>query len=127
MGWSLLWSATSSHAKASNLVGCAVAAHLAKTQSSSCLGDRNGKSVAGVRRRTGKRVWSALDDKASFSAPTLATIVGCARSCPHKVTCRRLRRIAATALGVPVAVLSDPAAMILGARVFVYTSSGGEP
>ena len=39
-------------------------------------GGRSGRSVLAYDRRTGRQVWAALDDKASYAAPQLATIHG---------------------------------------------------
>jgi outer membrane protein assembly factor BamB len=39
-------------------------------------GGRNGQSVVAYDRRTGKRAWSALDDKAGYSSPMLVTLAG---------------------------------------------------
>lgn len=39
-------------------------------------GGRSGRSVLAYDRRSGRQVWSALDDKASYAAPQLATIHG---------------------------------------------------
>lgn len=39
-------------------------------------GGRSGRSVAAYDRRSGRPVWGALDDKASYAAPQLATIHG---------------------------------------------------
>ena len=39
-------------------------------------GGRNGNSVVAYDRRTGKRVWSALDDRAGYSSPMLVTLAG---------------------------------------------------
>jgi outer membrane protein assembly factor BamB len=39
-------------------------------------GGRNGQSVVAYDRRTGKRTWSALDDKAGYSSPMLVTLAG---------------------------------------------------
>ena len=39
-------------------------------------GGPNGHSIAGYDRATGKRVWSALDDKQAYSSPMLVTLNG---------------------------------------------------
>ncbi len=39
-------------------------------------GGPNGKSVAAYDRRTGRRAWSALDDRQAYSSPMLVTIGG---------------------------------------------------
>jgi outer membrane protein assembly factor BamB len=39
-------------------------------------GGSNGRSVVAYDRRTGKRAWSALDDKQAYSSPMLATVGG---------------------------------------------------
>jgi outer membrane protein assembly factor BamB len=39
-------------------------------------GGRNGSSVVAYDRRTGKRAWSALDDRAGYSSPMLVTLAG---------------------------------------------------
>ena len=39
-------------------------------------GGANGQSVVAYDRRSGKRVWGALDDGASYSSPVLATLAG---------------------------------------------------
>jgi outer membrane protein assembly factor BamB len=39
-------------------------------------GGPNGQSVVAYDRRTGKRAWSALDDKAGYSSPMLVTLAG---------------------------------------------------
>jgi outer membrane protein assembly factor BamB len=39
-------------------------------------GGRNGQSVVAYDRRTGKKAWSALDDKAGYSSPMLVTLAG---------------------------------------------------
>lgn len=39
-------------------------------------GGRGGRSVVAYSRSTGRRVWSALDDQASYSSPMLVTIDG---------------------------------------------------
>jgi outer membrane protein assembly factor BamB len=39
-------------------------------------GGRNGQSVVAYDRRTGKRAWSALDDKAGYSSPMLVRLAG---------------------------------------------------
>jgi outer membrane protein assembly factor BamB len=39
-------------------------------------GGANGKSVVAYARRTGKRAWSALDDRQAYSSPMLVTIGG---------------------------------------------------
>jgi outer membrane protein assembly factor BamB len=39
-------------------------------------GGRSGRSVLAYDRRSGRQVWGALDDKASYAAPQLATIHG---------------------------------------------------
>ncbi|MBI4485798.1 MAG: PQQ-like beta-propeller repeat protein [Acidobacteria bacterium] len=39
-------------------------------------GGRNGKSVVAYDRRSGERVWSALDDQQAYVAPMLATLSG---------------------------------------------------
>jgi outer membrane protein assembly factor BamB len=39
-------------------------------------GGDNGQSVVAYDRLTGKRVWSALDDRASYSSPMLVTLAG---------------------------------------------------
>ena len=39
-------------------------------------GGPNGQSVVAYGRQTGKRVWGALDDRASYSSPMLVTLAG---------------------------------------------------
>jgi outer membrane protein assembly factor BamB len=39
-------------------------------------GGRSGRSVLAYDRRSGRQVWAALDDKASYAAPQLATVHG---------------------------------------------------
>ena len=39
-------------------------------------GGANGQSVLAYDRQTGKRVWGALDDRASYSSPMLVTLAG---------------------------------------------------
>ena len=39
-------------------------------------GGGNGQSVVAYDRQSGKRVWSALDDRASYSSPMLVTLAG---------------------------------------------------
>jgi outer membrane protein assembly factor BamB len=39
-------------------------------------GGPNGRSIVAYDRRTGARVWSALDDKAGYSSPMLVTLAG---------------------------------------------------
>jgi outer membrane protein assembly factor BamB len=39
-------------------------------------GGPNGRSVVAYDRRTGKRAWSALDDRQAYSSPMLATVAG---------------------------------------------------
>ena len=39
-------------------------------------GGANGQSVVAYDRQSGKRVWSALDDRASYSSPMLVTLAG---------------------------------------------------
>ena len=39
-------------------------------------GGPNGRSVVAYDRHTGKRVWSALDDRASYASPMLVTLAG---------------------------------------------------
>jgi outer membrane protein assembly factor BamB len=39
-------------------------------------GGGNGRSVVAYDRESGKRVWSALDDRAAYSSPMLATLAG---------------------------------------------------
>jgi len=39
-------------------------------------GGSNGRSVAAYDRRTGKRAWSALDDRQAYSSPMLVTLTG---------------------------------------------------
>ena len=91
-------------------------------------GGSNGKSVMAYDRRTGKPVWSALNDNASFSSPTLATIAG-------------VRQIVVLTASRVVGVTADrgellwefpwpygqnpPQPLILDDRVFISTSSGG--
>lgn len=91
-------------------------------------GGTNGRSVLAYDRRTGKRVWSALNDKASYSSPMLATIAG-------------VRQIVVLTASRVVGLTPDRGEMlwefawpydqnpsqplILGDRVFISTSSGG--
>ena len=91
-------------------------------------GGSDGKSVAAYDRRTGTPVWSALDDKASFSSPMPAAIDG-------------VRQIVVLTASRIVGVTPDRGTLlwefpwpygqnvsqplILGDRVFVSTSSGG--
>ena len=91
-------------------------------------GGSDGQSVAAYDRRTGTRVWSALNDKASFSSPMLATIDG-------------VRQIVVLTASRVVGITPDrgdllwefpwpygqnpPQPVILDDRVFVSTSSGG--
>jgi outer membrane protein assembly factor BamB len=39
-------------------------------------GGPNGKSMAAYDRRTGKKLWTALDDKTAYSSPMLVTLAG---------------------------------------------------
>jgi outer membrane protein assembly factor BamB len=39
-------------------------------------GGGNGKSVVAYQRKTGDRVWSALDDKQAYTSPMIATLAG---------------------------------------------------
>lgn len=91
-------------------------------------GGSDGKSVAAYDRRTGERMWSALNDKASFSSPMLATIDG-------------VRQIVVFTASRVVGLTPDRGdllwefpwpygqnssqPLILGDHVFVSTSSGG--
>lgn len=91
-------------------------------------GGGNGKSLAAYDRRTGRPVWSALDDEASYSSPMLTTIGG-------------VRQIVVLTASRVVGVTPDRGdllwefpwpygqnpsqPLILGDRVFVSTSSGG--
>ena len=91
-------------------------------------GGSDGNSVVAYDRRTGQRKWSALDDKASFSSPTIATIGGVRQI----VVLTASRVVGLTADRGDLLwefpwpyVQNPPQPLILDDRVFVSTSSGG--
>ena len=91
-------------------------------------GGPNGRSVAAYDRRTGKRVWSALDDAASYSSPMLATIDGVRQIVV--LTASRVVGLTPDRGGLlwefPWQYYQNPSQpLILGNRVFISTSSGG--
>ena len=90
-------------------------------------GGPNGRSVVAYDRRTGRRVWSALDDRASYASPMLGTIGG-------------VRQLVVSTASRVVGLTPDrgellwefdwsydspPQPLILGDRVFLSTSSAG--
>ncbi len=91
-------------------------------------GGSKGKSVAAYERRTGKPVWSALNDRVSYSSPTLATIHGV-----RQIVILTASRIVGLTPDrgdllweFPWPYDQNPSQpLILGDRVFISTSSGG--
>ena len=91
-------------------------------------GGSNGKSVAAYERRTGKPLWSALNDRVSYSSPMLATIDGV-----RQVVVLTASRVVGLTPDrgdllweFPWPYDQNPSQpLILGDRVFVSTSSGG--
>lgn len=64
-------------AKASNVYWGMAAAPLVVDDAVVVLpGGRQGQSVVAYHRRTGARLWSALDDQASYASPMLVTLAG---------------------------------------------------
>jgi outer membrane protein assembly factor BamB len=49
-------------------------------------GGGNGQSVVAYERQSGKRVWSALDDRAAYSSPMLVTLAGVRQILAHTET-----------------------------------------
>jgi outer membrane protein assembly factor BamB len=49
-------------------------------------GGGNGQSVVAYDRQSGKRVWSALDDRAAYSSPMLVTLAGVRQILAHTET-----------------------------------------
>jgi outer membrane protein assembly factor BamB len=49
-------------------------------------GGSNGQSVVAYDRRSGKRVWSALDDRPAYSSPMLVTLAGVRQILAHTET-----------------------------------------
>ena len=89
-------------------------------------GGDNGRSVVAYDRQSGKRVWSALDDRASYSSPMLVTLAGVRQILTFTAT--RLVGLSPqngtllwefewnTAVSQPLITASD--------RVFISTDSG---
>ena len=49
-------------------------------------GGSNGQSVVAYDRQSGKRVWSALDDRSAYSSPMLVTLAGVRQILAHTQT-----------------------------------------
>jgi outer membrane protein assembly factor BamB len=94
-------------------------------------GGANGQSVIAYDRHSGKRVWAALDDRASYSSPMLVTLAGVRQIVVF--TARRLVGLAPENGSVfwefPWRTQNDVASQPLIAgpdRVFISTGFGGD-